>query len=267
MQHLLTYLMRKRVILCGFLVASLVILQGYALPVYASSTSSRDPKVLSVIDTTHAARHSCTLTSVTHTHAGLQSTNTIPCPDGSTWQAKVVHRSQALALHESYVILPDQATPGMITQLAMQLENQQKARSRFQAFLPLSTGCDTTTTQYQTWSFDTDWQLVNLTSRVQYYVLPSPNCDKVVFEAAGLHINSFTFTLPNSGAEGEDWQYDKYAGTVYNVPNSWHFDAAGQDHWHGINAATQPKGYTYETWVGTTSCVDCEQNWNDIPVN
>jgi hypothetical protein len=255
--------------ICGTCLSLLVLSHAYFSIAHAASVSF-DPPVLVVADTTYAKGQHCTQTTVIQAHERSTHTYTTPCVAGSIWEGHIVHRSQALRLHESYMSIPEGATTRTIFKLATQLKNQQGALRMDvvspKGVTPFATACDTTVTHSVTWSYTDSQNYVttNVTSRVTFYVYPtSVNCNQVTIESAGIHVNSIVFHIGYTVSQR--YQFDQYASATYNYPGSGSFDSAGVDLSHSVND-TQPKGYGYETHLSDASCT-CSFHWSDIFVN
>jgi hypothetical protein len=232
-----------------------------SLHAYAAGGSG-DPLVAVVVDKTQES--SCTETFRANIGTSHESVTHIPCPAGTIMAEVTVHRSQAIAQHEAYVVLPAaQASSSVRQQTLKQIQQLQEAkqttlRSQISKYAIPATGCGGNGSVSATWS-SVDFGGVTLYPNIAFY--KSSDCSTAYFTDSQL----------NSGGnyDSDDWWlFDMYAGYQYNVPSCTDVGVPG--HYFHLVDQSAPVGYYYENWVNPFYECDTSEGaiWDNLgPIN
>jgi hypothetical protein len=252
--HLLSML-----VLCITLTCSLVVFQPLFSTAHALSISS-DPLVLVSVDRTQGS--SCTETFQANVGTPQQVTKRISCASGTIMSDVTVHRSQAIAQHEVYVVLPSaQASPAVWQQALKQIQVLQQSRqallqSQMSKYSLPATACGKNGSASLTWHLDGGV----LNASISFF--KSSSCRLAYFNDS--QINN-TQRMYDDGV----WTTDLYAGHGYGVPSCPDVKPVG--HYFHLVSQTAPVGYYYENVIyADSSCNITDYNyvWDNIgPIN
>lgn len=198
-----------------------------------------DPLVAVVVDKTQES--SCTETFQTNIGTPQASVTHIPCPAGTIMAEVTVHRSQALAQHEGYVVLPSAQASFSVRQQTLkqiqQLQDPQQTtlRSQIRKYAIPATGCGDSSSISATWNVPGN--LGTLYANIAFY--KSSDCSSAYFTDSQLNSPGlYAWTW---------WPFDMYAGYQYNVPGCVEVDQPG--HYFHLVDQSAPVGYYYENWI------------------
>lgn len=209
-----------------------------------------DPLVYIIKDITHNKGEDCNFIH----KIDQQGTVTLPCLPGTIWSTVTLHRSQAISMHEPYVVVPPRnASKSQQSIFFNQMYKIKRAKQEaLQANLTskslmasLPTPCGSGGSNSVSWS--DSWNYVSIHSTIYYYIENSPNCNNVVLEKAQMQV---------SGVSGSTsvqllWTHDLYAGAYYSEPAQPNIVHGGYFS-HSVDVPNT-KGYTYENWIWNTS--------------
>ena|SRR5579872_1272893 len=203
---------------------------------YAAPTTA-DPLVLIAVDATNP---SCEEVFMANINTPFESTRRIHCPAGTVMRSAIVHRSQAIAEHKSFVVLLSSQMS-----LALRRQVQQMMRVEGRRLLQLAmekvniplTGCGQSgsDTVYN-WQPDGVYP-PTLTSTEQFF--KTSDCQHVILEVAKVYVN-YSY-CPYS------WNHDQYQGGWFGVPGDPTLNQ-GSTYSHSVDQ-TWDAGWSYETHV------------------
>lgn len=219
-------------------------------PVAQAASSPADPLVVIDADITHRYGP-CIETFHINIGKPFASVTRLPCPDGTIRSSEIVRRSQALVLHEPYVLYPPLHASLAVKQQAWQqfqrlvsAENTSQQQKLIQAKLHPLTGCGQNGFASLLWYVNGD----SFYSTIGWY--RSVDCRVFELDTA---TNANAYHNPNKNIDWY-WPFDKYAGATYNVPGCPDITYYGGAS-HGIGQ-TIKSGYTYENWIGDWTACD-----------
>lgn len=226
---------------------------------YAAQVST-DPLVIISVDRTQ--KSSCTETFQANIGTPLQVTKHIPCVPGTIMSDITVRRSQAIAQHEAYVLLPSaSASPAVRQQTLQQIQRLHQSKqtllqSRMSHYSLPTTACGGDGTASLTWNLDGG----TFFASISFY--RSTDCTTAYFNSSQLNTNVALF-------DDAYWSYDLYAGYGYGVPGCPDVKAVGH-RFHLVSQAAPIHNYYYENWLYPDAA--CQQNydytWDNIgPIN
>ncbi|HLV99515.1 MAG TPA: hypothetical protein VKT82_12645 [Ktedonobacterales bacterium] len=204
-------------------------------PVDAASLSPSDPLVVVVRNVT--PRSGCTMTVKDYVGTPKETTMVKACPAGTLMRFFHIPRSQAVANHEAYVILPSpSSSPAAVAKAQAQIGAlADEANARLLPTPPAATPngitcatSDHTATAYMGWG-DNRWN-----AWVQWTTLTNCKVDIYNSELQGTVSAFATY-----------WATDKYAGWSQNVGCA--YLGTNTLAWHPYTVQTA--GYYYEQWL------------------
>lgn len=210
---------------------------------YAAS-SPPDPLVAIVKDTTSSTH--CSGRTTLNVGTPKQTAVHYACPSGSIIAVETVSLSQALAQHESYVVLPSQTSSPQtkekaklqIQQLEATVQKNSVLHSVHASILP-SIACGSTAIPSRDWNAGGE----SMHTYVEYY--KSSDCSTIYITVSGVQNNSSNTYIY--------WSHDQYASWSGYVNNCPYIPAYTNltVNWN----TTQAPGYYYEHWLNDNYCV------------
>ena len=227
-------------LLVGMLVLCLTAIVWIVQPsfstVHAQSVVA-DPLVLVSVDKTPGS--ACTETFKANIGTPQQIMKRIPCAAWTLVSDVTMHRSQAIAQHAAYIVLPSTQN-GRDRQLvlkqiqALHSSKQALLHAQLKHYALPNTACGSPGGAVLTWYEDGG----TLNASIGFY--KSSDCKQAYFTDSQL----------NTSRQVNDdfvWSYDQYAGNSYTVPGCPDVKSVGH-HFHTVSQQA-PVGYYYENEI------------------
>ena len=247
-------------LLVGMLVLCLTAIVWIVQPnstVHAQSVVA-DPLVLVSVDKTPGS--ACTETFKANIGTPQQIMKRIPCAAWTLVSDVTMHRSQAIAQHAAYIVLPSTQN-GRDRQLvlkqiqALHSSKQALLHAQLKHYALPNTACGSPGGAALTWYVDNG----TLNASISFY--KSSDCTQAYFGNSQLN-------TPRQIGEYFIWDHDQYAGNSYDVPGCPEVRYVG--HYFHMVSQQAPVGYYYEDVLyPSETCGDnAGEFWDNLgPIN
>jgi hypothetical protein len=226
-----------------------VLLLGLTWESRSAHAALEDSPVIIAVDATNQ-QGPCTETFIANIHTPLQSITNIPCPAGTIITSAIVQRSQAIAQHTAYVVLPSKGASPVVWQQTYRQLQKLLQTSKKASVHPLTRCGNSGSASVNWYPFG-----IHYFSTEQFY--KTSDCRYVNLELASIRSYSTQYFLM--------WAYDLYAGGNFGVPGCPALVDL-RTYSHGVDQLWAP-GYYYENWL-YRSCVYGSSWYNNIgPIN
>jgi hypothetical protein len=226
-------------------------------PIAHAAQVSSNPLVLVAVDKTQSS--SCTEIFQANIGTPQAATKQISCAPGTIMADVTMLRSQAIAQHEAYVVIPSPQDSAAIHQQytkqiqALHASKQATLQSQMSTYAPLVTRCG------QTGSISLTWDLFEGTLNASISFYKSTDCTTVFFQDSQLNTTVATYYALI-------WSMDIYAGNSYSVPSSPNVQSIG--HRFHLVGSSAPTGYYYENYLYPYPSNLYGPEWDNIgPIN
>lgn len=205
---------------------------------YVMATPVADPLVMIAIDTTNLQPKPCMIT--VQPNISNVPVAKIPCPIGTLIESTIVHRSQAIAQHESYINLPSpSASPSLLQRLQQKIVQMMETKahllhhlSKISIFASIPCGSGGTMKVDPWYGFNGSTKFASYES-----YLKTADCKSVYLQVATVHEYAGNSTV---------WDHDQYQGGYFETS---HPGLVPGDTYNHIVDEWWDAGYYYETWL------------------
>lgn len=250
-------------LLCTTLIGSLPAFQLNSSTAHAASLSN-DPLVTVSIDKTQGS--SCIEIFQANIGTPQAATKQISCAPGTIMADVTMLRSQAIAQHEAYVVLPSPQDLATIHQQytkqiqVLHASKQATLQSQMSTYALPATSCGQTGSASLTWNLNGGYiGGGTLNASISFY--KSSDCTTAFFQDSQINTTAALY-------ESAIWPTDMYAGNSYGLRDCPDVEWTG--HYFHLVSQSAPTGYYYENYlyVGSPCNSTLGPEWDNIgPIN